>query len=203
MLCRTEYRIIATEYACTVNSASSPRQPQLYTAKRNKLSAPLSQSPPRNDKLKSRKTVIPGRPLLPCEILARSPLMRRKRASLSPNCHPIKLTQPRKSAFFSVPQRLNVTRIIDLDLHPFRFIDLARSPRQIYETNGYPGRGIYTNCHPTGNRAHAPASRSGSLHRILSGGSMPIKWTKDVDAALAEARQAGKPLLLDFNAAPM
>ncbi|HYD16480.1 MAG TPA: thioredoxin family protein [Candidatus Nanoarchaeia archaeon] len=32
---------------------------------------------------------------------------------------------------------------------------------------------------------------------------MPIKWTKDVDAALAEARQAGKPLLLDFNAAPM
>lgn len=31
---------------------------------------------------------------------------------------------------------------------------------------------------------------------------MPIAWSKDVDAALAEARQAGRPLLLDFSAAP-
>ncbi len=32
---------------------------------------------------------------------------------------------------------------------------------------------------------------------------MPISWIKDVDAALAQARQQNKPLLLDFNAAPM
>lgn len=32
---------------------------------------------------------------------------------------------------------------------------------------------------------------------------MAINWKKDVDAALLEAKQAGKPLLIDFNAAPM
>jgi len=32
---------------------------------------------------------------------------------------------------------------------------------------------------------------------------MAIQWMKDVDAALREARAKGKPLLLDFNAAPM
>lgn len=32
---------------------------------------------------------------------------------------------------------------------------------------------------------------------------MPIEWKKDVDAALAEARTAKKPLLLDYSAAPM
>ena len=32
---------------------------------------------------------------------------------------------------------------------------------------------------------------------------MPNTWSHDVDAALAEARKAGKPLLLDFSAAPM
>jgi len=32
---------------------------------------------------------------------------------------------------------------------------------------------------------------------------MAIQWMKDVDAALGEARAKGKPLLLDFNAAPM
>jgi uncharacterized protein YyaL (SSP411 family) len=32
---------------------------------------------------------------------------------------------------------------------------------------------------------------------------MPIQWMKDVDAALAEARAKNKPLLIDFNAAPM
>ena len=31
---------------------------------------------------------------------------------------------------------------------------------------------------------------------------MPIEWRKDVDAALAEAKAQGRPLLLDFNAAP-
>jgi uncharacterized protein YyaL (SSP411 family) len=32
---------------------------------------------------------------------------------------------------------------------------------------------------------------------------MPIQWMKDADAALAEARTKNKPLLIDFNAAPM
>jgi len=32
---------------------------------------------------------------------------------------------------------------------------------------------------------------------------MAIEWTDDVDKALAEAKQSGKPLLLDFTAAPM
>jgi hypothetical protein len=32
---------------------------------------------------------------------------------------------------------------------------------------------------------------------------MAIDWNLDVDAALAEAKAVGKPLLLDFSAAPM
>jgi hypothetical protein len=32
---------------------------------------------------------------------------------------------------------------------------------------------------------------------------MNIDWKKDVDAALGEARASGRPLLLDFNAAPL
>jgi hypothetical protein len=32
---------------------------------------------------------------------------------------------------------------------------------------------------------------------------MDIQWTDDVDAALAGAKSEGKPLLLDFTAAPM
>jgi len=32
---------------------------------------------------------------------------------------------------------------------------------------------------------------------------MEIAWKKDVDAALAEARAAHRPVLLDFSAAPM
>lgn len=32
---------------------------------------------------------------------------------------------------------------------------------------------------------------------------MAIEWKKDVDAALAEARASGRPLLMDFNAAPL
>ncbi len=30
-----------------------------------------------------------------------------------------------------------------------------------------------------------------------------IEWLKDVDDALAQAKAKGKPLLLDFTAAPM
>jgi len=32
---------------------------------------------------------------------------------------------------------------------------------------------------------------------------MAINWKEDVDAALAEAKKSGRPLLLDFTAAPM
>jgi thiol:disulfide interchange protein len=32
---------------------------------------------------------------------------------------------------------------------------------------------------------------------------MAIEWLKDVDAALAEAKRQGKPVLLDYTAAPM
>ncbi len=31
---------------------------------------------------------------------------------------------------------------------------------------------------------------------------MPVQWTKDVDAALAQAREQHRPVLLDFSAAP-
>jgi hypothetical protein len=31
---------------------------------------------------------------------------------------------------------------------------------------------------------------------------MAVKWTKDIDAALAEAKAHNKPLLIDFSAAP-
>ncbi len=31
---------------------------------------------------------------------------------------------------------------------------------------------------------------------------MPVQWTKDADAALAQARQNHRPVLLDFTAAP-
>jgi hypothetical protein len=32
---------------------------------------------------------------------------------------------------------------------------------------------------------------------------MAIQWKRDVDSALAEARSSGRPLLMDFNAAPL
>jgi hypothetical protein len=32
---------------------------------------------------------------------------------------------------------------------------------------------------------------------------MDIQWSTDVDAALANAKTSGRPLLLDFTAAPM
>jgi hypothetical protein len=31
---------------------------------------------------------------------------------------------------------------------------------------------------------------------------MAVKWNEDVDAALAEAKEKNRPLLLDFSAAP-
>ena len=31
---------------------------------------------------------------------------------------------------------------------------------------------------------------------------MAVEWRKDADAALSEAKSAGKPLLVDFSAAP-
>lgn len=33
--------------------------------------------------------------------------------------------------------------------------------------------------------------------------SMEINWRDDVDAALADAKRDGRPVLLDFSAAPM
>lgn len=32
---------------------------------------------------------------------------------------------------------------------------------------------------------------------------MEIQWQRDIDTAQREASQAGRPLLLDFSAAPM
>jgi hypothetical protein len=32
---------------------------------------------------------------------------------------------------------------------------------------------------------------------------MSIEWKKDVDVAVAQARTSNRPLLIDFNAAPM
>lgn len=32
---------------------------------------------------------------------------------------------------------------------------------------------------------------------------MEIQWRRDIDAALREANQSQRPLLLDFSAAPM
>jgi hypothetical protein len=32
---------------------------------------------------------------------------------------------------------------------------------------------------------------------------MQIRWQEDVDAALADGRASGRPVLLDFNAAPL
>ena len=31
---------------------------------------------------------------------------------------------------------------------------------------------------------------------------MAVQWKKDLDAALAEAKETNKPLLVDFSAAP-
>ena len=31
---------------------------------------------------------------------------------------------------------------------------------------------------------------------------MAVNWSRDVDASMAEAKKSGRPLLLDFSAAP-
>jgi thiamine pyrophosphate-dependent acetolactate synthase large subunit-like protein len=31
---------------------------------------------------------------------------------------------------------------------------------------------------------------------------MAVEWNKDIDAALTEAKSTGKPMLIDFSAAP-
>ena len=31
---------------------------------------------------------------------------------------------------------------------------------------------------------------------------MPVNWIKDADAALEQAKREGKPVLIDFSAAP-
>ncbi len=59
---------------------------------------------------------------------------------------------------------------------------------------------------PAGRRLSASPSEILASRRCpgsTQGGPMPISWIKDVDAALAQARQQNNPLLLDFNAAPM
>lgn len=32
---------------------------------------------------------------------------------------------------------------------------------------------------------------------------MEVQWRSDIDGAIREAKEAGRPLLLDFSAAPM
>jgi hypothetical protein len=32
---------------------------------------------------------------------------------------------------------------------------------------------------------------------------MELQWRKDIDGAITDAKPAGKPVLLDFSAAPM
>jgi hypothetical protein len=31
---------------------------------------------------------------------------------------------------------------------------------------------------------------------------MAVQWSKDIDSALSQAKQTGRPILLDFSAAP-
>ncbi len=47
-----------------------------------------------------------------------------------------------------------------------------------------------------------PLSVHASSLKFFKGGFMAVKWNKDVDAALSEAKEKDKPLLLDFSAAP-
>jgi hypothetical protein len=32
---------------------------------------------------------------------------------------------------------------------------------------------------------------------------MEVEWRKDIDGAIRDAKESGRPLLLDFSAAPM
>jgi len=44
--------------------------------------------------------------------------------------------------------------------------------------------------------------RSGCIESVRQEVAMAVEWRKDVDAAMAEAKTANKPVLLDFSAAP-
>jgi len=47
-----------------------------------------------------------------------------------------------------------------------------------------------------------PASQDGIDPSTEEDAMAEISWIKDVDSALAQARAAKKPILMDFNAAP-
>lgn len=49
------------------------------------------------------------------------------------------------------------------------------------------------------------SAREGSHHDPdieYGGGQMAVQWSKDVDQSLLAAKEQGRPLLLDFSAAP-
>jgi hypothetical protein len=50
---------------------------------------------------------------------------------------------------------------------------------------------------------HSRRARSSDLLWKNKEADMDINWRRDIDAALREAKQTGRPLLLDFTAAPM
>jgi hypothetical protein len=51
--------------------------------------------------------------------------------------------------------------------------------------------------------AYLPASASATIEvNIKEAIVMPVKWIKDADQALQEAKGKNKPLLIDFSAAP-
>lgn len=45
--------------------------------------------------------------------------------------------------------------------------------------------------------------RTDVVRPLLPCHAMDINWKTDVDAALADAKQAGRPALIDFTAAPL
>jgi hypothetical protein len=51
-------------------------------------------------------------------------------------------------------------------------------------------------------REHRGRARS-SIPQENKEADMEITWQRDIDAALGNAKQTGRPLLLDFTAAPM
>lgn len=54
-------------------------------------------------------------------------------------------------------------------------------------------------------RVRPAGERGGVSPRLLltwEGQKMSVQWNKDAEAALAEAKESEKPLLVDFSAAP-
>jgi hypothetical protein len=49
----------------------------------------------------------------------------------------------------------------------------------------------------------APQAGASVLPWTKKEADMDINWRRDIDGALSEAKQTGRPLLLDFTAAPM